>query len=114
MAVLPRWNRQANEVGWTALLGERRGTADVPAYAAPARAEDLGALPPTFIDVGSADTFRDECVDYASRIWRAGGVAELHVWPGGYHGFEFFAPQARMSRQCLAARRDWLLRLLTD
>jgi acetyl esterase/lipase len=36
-------------------------------------------LPPAFIDVGSAETFRDEAVTYVSRIWQAGGVAELHV-----------------------------------
>ena len=112
MAELPMWNRGANEVGWTALLGEHRGTADVSPYAAPARAEDLSGLPPAYIDVGSTDTFRDEDVDYASRIWLAGGVAELHVWPGGYHGFEGIAPQAGISKAAVAARVDWLRRLL--
>lgn len=81
MAGLGVWDRTANETGWTALLGELRGGPDVPAYAA-ARAEDLSGLPPAFLDVGSAETFRDEVVAYASRIWQAGGVAELHVWPG--------------------------------
>lgn len=77
------WNRGANDFGWTALLGEAVGGPDVSPYAAPARATDLSRLPPTFIDVGSTDTFRDEDVTYATRIWRAGGIAELHVWPGG-------------------------------
>ena len=113
MAGLPMWNRSANEVGWTALLGERRGTAEVSPYAAPARADDLSGLPPAYIDVGSTDTFRDEDVDYANRIWRAGGVAELHVWPGGYHGFEQIAPLAGISQAAGAARSDWLRRLLT-
>ena len=40
------WDRTSNETGWTALLGERRGTADVSIYAAPARATDLKGLPP--------------------------------------------------------------------
>ena len=82
MAGLGVWDRQANQVGWTALLGDAAGGPDVSPYAAPARATDLSGLPPTFIDVGSAETFRDEAIDYASRIWRAGGRAELHVWPG--------------------------------
>ncbi|GHH16972.1 alpha/beta hydrolase [Streptomyces lanatus] len=112
MAGLGIWDRTANETGWTALLGERRGGADVPAYAAPARAEDLSGLPPAFLDVGSAETFRDEVVAYASRIWQAGGVAELHVWPGGFHGFDGFAPQAAVSQACQRAHVGWLRRLL--
>ena len=71
-------------------------------------------LPPTFIDVGSADTFRDEDVDYASRIWQAGGVAELHVWPGGFHGFDGMVPTAALSKAAVAARANWLARLLAS
>ena len=68
MAGLGVWDRTANETGWTALLGERRGGPDVSLYAAPARAEDLSGLPPAFLDVGSAETFRDEVVTYATRL----------------------------------------------
>ncbi|MER8004109.1 alpha/beta hydrolase [Streptomyces sp. NPDC094149] len=114
MAGLGVWDRTANETGWTALLGSSRGGPDVSPYAAPARAEDLTALPPAFLDVGSAETFRDEVVAYASRIWQAGGIAELHVWPGGFHGFDGFAPQAPLSRSARAAHLDWLRRLLKD
>ncbi|KUN23168.1 esterase [Streptomyces antibioticus] len=112
MAGVGVWDRTANETGWSALLGEARGGPDVPAYAAPARAEDLSGLPPAFLDVGSAETFRDEVVAYASRIWQAGGVAELHVWPGGFHGFDGFAPQAAVSQAARAAQLRWLRRLL--
>ncbi|KUO08970.1 alpha/beta hydrolase [Streptomyces sp. DSM 15324] len=114
MAGLGVWDRTANETGWGALLGELRGGPDVSPYAAPARAEDLSGLPPAFLDVGSAETFRDEVVAYASRIWQAGGVAELHVWPGGFHGFDGFAPQAALSRSARAAHVDWLRRLLAE
>ncbi|WP_214408558.1 alpha/beta hydrolase [Sphaerisporangium fuscum] len=106
------WDRTANETGWTALLGELRGGPDVSPYAAPARAADLSGLPPAFVDVGSAETFRDEDVTYASRIWQAGGQAELHVWPGGYHGFDGFAPQAAISQDAKNARTRWLRRVL--
>ncbi|MGW2380260.1 alpha/beta hydrolase [Streptomyces sp. NPDC001658] len=112
MAGLGVWDRTANETGWTALLGEARGGGDVPAYAAPARAEDLTGLPPAFLDVGSAETFRDEVVTYATRIWQSGGVAELHVWPGGFHGFDGFAPQAALSQAARTAQLEWLRRLL--
>jgi acetyl esterase/lipase len=113
MAGLGVWDRAANEVGWTALLGEARGGPDVSPYAAPARAADLSGLPPAFIDVGSAETFRDEDVTYAMRIWQAGGVAELHVWPGGHHGFATIQPQAALSHAAVAAQRTWLRRLLS-
>ncbi|GAA3207784.1 alpha/beta hydrolase [Microbacterium terregens] len=106
------WDRTSNFTGWNALLGDRRGTDDVSIYAAPARAADLSGLPPTFIDVGSAEVFRDEDVAYASRIWAAGGVAELHVWPGGFHGFDGFVPQAQVSRAMVETRNRWLSRML--
>ncbi|MFD3915784.1 alpha/beta hydrolase [Streptomyces sp. NPDC058603] len=112
MAGLGIWDKSANQTGWTALLGDRRGGPDVSPYAAPARAEDLSGLPPAFIDVGSAETFRDEDVTYASRLWQAGGRAELHVWPGGFHGFESLAPQAVISQDARNAQLTWLRRLL--
>ena len=114
MAGLGVWDRTANETGWNALLGEARGTDDVEPYAAPARATDLSGLPPAFIDVGSAETFRDEDVPYATRIWQAGGSAELHVWPGGFHGFDGLVPQAALSVDARGACLRWLRRLLGE
>ncbi|WP_432543480.1 alpha/beta hydrolase [Kineococcus sp. SYSU DK002] len=107
------WDSRSNRTGWDALLGEGvRGGPDVPAYAAPARAADLSGLPPTFVDVGSAETFRDEDVAFAGRLWQAGGRGELHVWPGGFHGFDVVAPAAALSKDAIAARAAWLRRLL--
>lgn len=106
------WDRTSNFTGWDALLGDRRGGPDVSIYAAPSRATDLSGLPPTFIDVGTAEVFRDEDVAYASAIWAAGGIAELHVWPGGFHGFDVMAPQAALSQAMTAARTAWMIRLL--
>jgi acetyl esterase/lipase len=112
MAAIGIWDRGANEVGWTALLGASRGGPDVSLYAAPARATDLSGLPPAFIDVGSAETFRDEDVAYATGIWQAGGQAELHVWPGGFHGFTGMVPDAALSKAATAAQQTWLRRIL--
>ena len=81
-------------------------------YAAPARATDLSGLPPAFIDVGSAEVFRDEDVAYATQIWADGGVAELHVWPGGFHGFQMMGGAAAVARQSVEAHRDWFDRIL--
>ena len=106
------WTKASNEFGWRSLLGDRAGTDDVSIYEAPGRATDLSGLPPTFIDVGSADLFRDEDVAFASTLWASGGDAELHVWPGGYHGFELLAPTAPLSVDAVEARPRWLQRAL--
>ncbi|WP_443058547.1 alpha/beta hydrolase [Streptomyces sp. NBC_00442] len=114
MAGADIWDRTSNATAWQALLGERYGTADVPPYAAPARATDLTGLPPAYVEVGSAETFRDEGVAYADAIWRAGGQAELHVWPGAFHGFDTFAPRAALSQDARDARTRWLRRVLAQ
>ena len=56
--------------------------------------------------------FRDEDVAYASQIWADGGVAELHVWPGGFHGFDLMAPHSALAQAMTAARTAWVARLL--
>jgi acetyl esterase/lipase len=106
------WDRTSNFTGWNALLGNRRGSDDVSIYAAPGRAENLSDLPPAFIDVGSAEVFRDEDVAYASRLWSQGGVAELHVWPGGFHGFDLVAAHTALGRAMISTRTAWVGRLL--
>ncbi|MEU3063583.1 alpha/beta hydrolase [Streptomyces subrutilus] len=112
MAGRDTWDRTSNATAWQAVLGDRYGAADLPPYAAPARAADLSRLPPAYVEVGSAETFRDEAVAYADAIWRAGGDAELHVWPGAFHGFDTIAPRAALSRDAGEARTRWLRRIL--
>jgi acetyl esterase/lipase len=112
LAGVALWDGVTNATAWDALLGDARGGPGVSPYAAPARAGDLTGLPPAFIDVGSVEIFRDEAADYARRLWRAGGAAELHVWAGGFHGFEHALPDAALSRDAMAARARWLRRLL--
>ncbi|MFD3326428.1 alpha/beta hydrolase [Streptomyces sp. NPDC058701] len=106
------WDRTSNATVWQAVLGDLYGSADVPAYAAPARATDLSGLPPAYVEVGSTEILRDEDVAYAQAIWRAGGDAELHVWPGAFHGFDTLAPRAALSRDARASRARWLRRVL--
>lgn len=104
------WNRKSGLLAWKLLLCGRE--ADI--YAAPGRAKDMSRLPPTFIDVGSADTLRDEGVAYASRLWEHGVQTELHVWPGGFHGFDVIAPSARLSVQAVAAHCAWVKSVLAE
>lgn len=106
------WSRDSNQTGWACLLGPRRGGTNVGIYAAPARATNLAGLPQTFIDVGSAEVFRDEAVSYATQLWANGVQAELHVWPGGFHGFDLLVPKATLSTIAIATRTAWLRRTL--
>ena len=106
------WDRTSNLTGWTALLGDARGGPDVSPYAAPARAQDLSGLPATFIDVGSVETFRDEDIDYAARLSRAGISVELHVWPGGFHGFDGMAPHTALAQASRTTRLGYMRRAL--
>lgn len=105
------WDRQSNLFGWDALLGHRRGSDAVSIYAAPGRATDLSGLPSTYIDCGSAEVFRDESVAFAMRLWEAGVQAELHVWAGGFHGFEA-VEHAAVTKAAGAARSSWIDRVL--
>jgi acetyl esterase/lipase len=106
------WETTSNITGWNALLGSRRGSKEVSYYTAPARAEDLSCLPPTFIDVGAVESLRDETIDYAKRIWLCGGNAELHVWGGAFHSFDQWVPDAIVSKLADETRVKWLKRLL--
>jgi acetyl esterase/lipase len=106
------WDRTSNATGWTALLGDRKGGPNVSIYAAPARATSLAGLPATYIDCGSAEVFRDEDVAYATRLWASGVPTELHIWAGGFHGFELFAPHATISQAAVHVRDTWLDRVL--
>ncbi|MER8186900.1 alpha/beta hydrolase [Kitasatospora sp. NPDC094015] len=107
------WTREMNEFGWRALLGDLPDE-EVGPYLSPALADDLAGLPTTYIDTGSAEVFRDEDTDYAARIWAAGGQAELHVWAGGFHGFDALHPQAPISATARRTRTEWLARTLAS
>jgi acetyl esterase/lipase len=96
------WNAASNAFGWRAYLGRAPGADDIPAYAAAARSSDLAGLPPTFLCTGALDLFVDEDIRYGSRLIRAGVPTELHVYPGGFHGFDI-DQTAEVSRRL---RRD--------
>jgi acetyl esterase/lipase len=105
------WNAQSNEFGWRSYLGDLYGSADLPPYAAAARAQALAGLPPSCVVVGAIDGFRDEDVAYAQRLNQAGVSCELHVIAGMPHAYQLARDTAavRLVSHCVD---DWVARRL--
>ncbi len=102
------WPPEANAYGWACYLGDRVGAPDVDVYAAPARAEDLAGLPPTYVVVGAQDGFVDEDIEFATRLNDAGVPVDLRVHAGLPHGFDVLAPRAVAVRQAMRDLHEWL------
>ena len=105
------WSQESNHFGWRCYLGDLYGSADIPAYAAPSRATDLSGLPPAYVCVGAVDGFRDEDVDYATRLNQAGVPTELHVYAGAPHGVSLFA-DVPVARRYSGGITEWVGRQL--
>ncbi len=94
------WDRATNIQAWSWYLNGQEP--DV--YASPLLADDLTGFPPTYIDVGTEDLFRDEDIAFASKLLEAGVPVELHVHPGAFHGSELLATTAAVSQRQLTRR----------
>ncbi|GAC1327315.1 MAG: alpha/beta hydrolase [Candidatus Dormibacteria bacterium] len=81
----PFWTAGKAAATWKHYLGKGAGGADTPAYASPARADDLAGLPPAYVYVCEFDPLRDEGLDYARRLLEAGVSTEIHLYPGTFH-----------------------------
>lgn len=111
------WNRHSNLMGWKHYLDkdktcEEELYSDVSPYAAACRALDLSGLPSTYIAVGSVDAFVDEDRDYAKRLQAVGVETQLEIFSGGFHGFEFIAPGAQISKTARDCHFDALRKAL--
>jgi acetyl esterase/lipase len=104
LAPTATWTYDMNYTGWHALLGETIGTGDVSPVAAPARLTDFTGLAPAYIEVGTLDIFRDESIDYAQNLLKAGIDTELHVHPGAPHGHDWSAVSAPLADRWKADR----------
>jgi acetyl esterase/lipase len=104
------WDRATNILAWKAILGDRAPGDNVSSYSAPARAEELAGLPPTLIIVGELDVFRDEDLAFANRLIACGVPTEFHLYPGAYHAWDLFAPDARLTAAFLDTWYGYLRR----
>ncbi len=93
---------------WCHYLGEAL-EATVSPYAAPARAVDLTGLPPAYIGAAELCPNRDENIEYALRLLRAGVSVDLHQWAGTFHGSQAILSaeisQRQIAELCGALRR---------
>jgi acetyl esterase/lipase len=98
------WTYEDNLTGWGALLGESVGGPDVSPYVAPARMLQAADLPPTYVEVGELDIFRNEDIEFARRTALAGVSTELHVRAGVPHGWDVVAPEADVTTRAMSDR----------
>ncbi|WP_223692290.1 alpha/beta hydrolase [Leifsonia poae] len=98
------WDRPSNLQSWAMYLA---GTDALPVEAVPARATDLAGFPPTFIEIGQVDLFRDEELEFAARLSRAGVPVEAHLWAGAFHGFDGLT-ETRTAQRAIADRLAYL------
>jgi len=106
------WDQKSNRFGWESYLGQPCGGEDLPAYAVPARREDLSGLPPAWLGVGTQDLFYDENVAYTQRLKACAVPCEIEIVPGAFHGFDVFDPKLSLvqafRRSQIAALRKYL------
>lgn len=93
------WSRSNNLTAWRMYLGEEKDTNKLSPYAVPSRADNLAGLPPTYTCIGQLDLFRDETFDYVTRLAQAGVDVEMNLYPGSFHCFEVFVPEAEVSQR---------------
>jgi acetyl esterase len=104
----PWSDRHTIAAAWRHYLGSQTATP----YAAPARAADVSGLPPAYLATAEFDPIRDEAIDYAFRLLRAGVSVELHQWPGTFHGSQAIL-SAQVSQRQIAELTAALRRALT-
>jgi acetyl esterase/lipase len=95
----PLWNSKSNARGWRLYLGGLYGQPQVPAYAAPARAETWAGLPPTCTFVGDIEPFFDETTAYADNLRRNGIPVHFKIFPGCFHAFDLVCPNTQVAKE---------------
>ncbi len=102
------WTREKNRFGWQSYLG----SAPAEAPQVPMRVSHYEGLPPAWILTASMDLFRDENIEYARNLLKAGVAAELIVYPGACHGFQML-PGTELGSRFVRDHRSALARGLS-
>jgi acetyl esterase len=104
-AASPAFDGEGAELMWRHYLASDGSAASVPA-----RRERLAGLPTALITCAEIDPFRDEAIEYAQRLLRAGVSTELHVFPRTCHGFDSLLPDWSASQRLFELQGDALRR----
>ena len=103
------WSYQYSVLSWEYNLDpEKRPDS----YVNPLLSDDMAGLPPTFSYVGGLDPFRDENMEYWSRLIRDDVDVECHVYPGCFHAFDLSCPDSVMGSRAIAATCDYMKRMM--
>ena len=70
----------------------------------------MTGLPPVLTFVGALDQFRDETISLVQKLACCGVPVEFTLYPGCYHGFEVWAPEAGVSRRARRRVHEFLQR----
>ena len=103
----PGFDGPAVELMWRHYLagGQPRPTRRRPAP------RNSPVCPAPSITCSELDPLRDEAIDYAVRLMRAGVATELHVFPGTCHGFDAFVPEWDVTQQLFQLQGSALRRV---
>lgn len=96
----------AAELMWRHYLG----AAAPNATSVPGRSRQMIGAASTFITCSELDPLRDEALEYARQLMRAGVRTDLHVFGGTCHGFDSLCPQWEVSTALLSMQAHALRR----
>ena len=94
----PVWNTRRNHAAWALYL---KGLAEIPPYAAPARAADYTRLPPAYTFVGDIEPFYCETLRYIENLRAAGVEAKVDVYRNWFHAYDMFFPFKKTAKQAI-------------
>jgi acetyl esterase/lipase len=106
----PAFDSEAAELMWRHYLSSSTGST----AAVPARRDQLAGLATALITCAEIDPFRDEAVDYAQRLLRAGVSTELHVFARTCHGFDSLLPDWSASQRLFELQGEVLRGIWDD
>jgi monoterpene epsilon-lactone hydrolase len=64
---------------------------------------DLRGLPPTLVQVGSAETLLDDAVAVVERLGEANVAATLEIWPRMIHAWHLWSTRLTAGREAIAS-----------